>query len=68
MDVPELSNEEVAKLKNMIGQEAELAIYQSLDEMCGKIFACADDETIMAIISDHGARPNTRRKGTSRTL
>lgn len=38
-------------------EEAELATYQSIDEMCAKIFSCADDNTIMAIISDHGSNP-----------
>lgn len=49
-------------------EEAELAIYRSLDEMCGKIFSCADDETIMAMVSDHGAKPTTGRFGINRIL
>lgn len=49
-------------------EEAELAIYKSLDEMCAKIFGCADDETIAAMISDHGAKPTTGRFGVNRIL
>ena len=41
-------------------EEAELAIYKSIDRMCAKIFGCADEETIMAMVSDHGAKPTTR--------
>jgi len=40
-------------------EEAELAMYQSIDEMCAKIFGCADENTIMAMVSDHGAKPTT---------
>jgi len=49
-------------------EETELAVYKSLDEMCGKIFGCADDETVMAMISDHGAKPTTGRFGINRIL
>jgi predicted AlkP superfamily phosphohydrolase/phosphomutase len=49
-------------------EETELAVYKSLDEMCGKIFGCADDETIMAMVSDHGAKPTTSRFGINRIL
>ena len=49
-------------------EAAELAIYRSLDEMCAKIFSCADDETIMAMISDHGAKPTTGRFGINSIL
>jgi len=36
--------------------------------MCAKIFSCADDETVMAMISDHGAKPTTGRFGINRVL
>jgi len=49
-------------------EETELAIYRSLDEMCAKIFGCADDGTILAMISDHGAKPTTGPFGINRIL
>jgi len=49
-------------------EEAELEIYKSLDEMCARIFGCADDETVMAIISDHGAKPTTTLFDVNRVL
>jgi len=39
-------------------QEVELAIYQACDRLARDLFACADeDETLFAVISDHGAKP-----------
>ena len=49
-------------------EEAEVEIYKSLDEMCAKIFGCADENTIMAMISDHGAKPTTGRFAPNRIL
>lgn len=49
-------------------EEAELAIYKSIDDMCAGICAGADDETIIAIISDHGAKPTTGHFGINRIL
>ena len=49
-------------------EEAEIAIYKSVDEMCAKIFACADENTIMAMVSDHGAKPTTGIFGPNRVL
>ncbi len=49
-------------------EEAELAVYKSVDAMCAKICACADEETIIALISDHGAKPTTGRFGINRIL
>jgi len=49
-------------------EEAEIAIYKSLDEMCAKILSCADENTIMALVSDHGAKPNAGRFGINRIL
>jgi len=40
-------------------EEAELKIYKSLDEMCLQIFGCADESTLTAMVSDHGAKPTT---------
>ncbi len=38
-------------------QEVELAVYQVCDRLAADLFACADeDETVFAIISDHGAK------------
>ena len=36
---------------------AALAVYRSLDEMCVRIFACADQNAVLAMISDHGTKP-----------
>lgn len=36
--------------------EAELALYQSLDRMIGHILEAADEETLVIIVSDHGAK------------
>ena len=49
-------------------EEAELEIYKSCDEMCGRIFSCGDDTTVMAIVSDHGAKPTTTLFGPNRVL
>ena len=49
-------------------EETELAIYRNLDEMCGRIFSCADARTVMALVSDHGAKPTTGRFGVNRIL
>lgn len=49
-------------------EEAELAIYKSVDRMCQRIFACADDNTIMAMVSDHGAKPTAQLFGPNRLL
>jgi len=49
-------------------EEAELEVYKSLDRMCAQIFGCADDETVMAMISDHGAKPTTTLFGCNRVL
>lgn len=49
-------------------EKLELDIYKSLDEMCGKIFACADDNTVLAMVSDHGAKATTGRFGINRIL
>ena len=49
-------------------EDAELAIYKGLDDMCAKIFACADENTIMAMVSDHGAKPTTTMFGPNRLL
>ncbi len=39
-------------------QEVELAIYRACDRLARDLFACADeDETLVAVISDHGAKP-----------
>jgi predicted AlkP superfamily phosphohydrolase/phosphomutase len=39
-------------------QEVELGIYQACDRLAHDLFACADDdETLFAVISDHGAKP-----------
>ena len=62
----ELDNPDPAERKPF--EEAELAVYKSLDEMCARIFACADDETIMAIVSDHGAKPTSGRFAPNRIL
>jgi len=49
-------------------EEAELAMYRNLDKMCGKIFGSADNSTVMAMVSDHGAKPTTGRFGINRLL
>jgi len=49
-------------------EDAELAICQSIDRMCAKIFGCADDNTIMAMVSDHGAKPHGGRFGINKIL
>jgi len=49
-------------------EEAELAVYKNLDKMCAKICADADDKTIIALISDHGAKPTAGRFGINRIL
>ena len=49
-------------------EEAELAIYKTLDAMCAKIFGCADENTIVAMVSDHGAKPTTSGFGINRVL
>jgi len=39
-------------------QEIDLGIYQACDRLARDLFACADDdETLFAVISDHGAKP-----------
>jgi len=37
--------------------KAELAMYQSLDRMLGKILTQADENTVVVMVSDHGALP-----------
>lgn len=48
------NKEEVAKY-----EELELKMYQSLDNMIGKITDKANDETLVMIVSDHGAKATT---------
>ena len=38
-------------------KDAEMQIYQSLDRMIEKIVECADRDTLIMIVSDHGAVP-----------
>ncbi|MHC4563782.1 MAG: alkaline phosphatase family protein [Planctomycetota bacterium] len=38
-------------------QAADLAVYQSLDRMLGKILTQADENTLVVMVSDHGALP-----------
>lgn len=42
-------------------QKAELDFYQSLDRMIGKIIECANEQTLIIIVSDHGATPTQGR-------
>ncbi len=37
----------------------ELALYQSLDRMIGSIIECANEETLIILVSDHGAKATT---------
>jgi len=36
---------------------ADRKMYQSLDRMLGKILECADENTLVLLVSDHGAKP-----------
>ena len=40
-------------------QEIELEIYQTVDAAIGKMLRAADDETVVVIVSDHGAKTET---------
>jgi len=40
---------------NKMAEDAERKIYQSLDEMIGRIVAAAGKETLVMLVSDHGA-------------
>ncbi len=48
------NKEEVAKY-----EELELKMYQSLDNMIGKIISKVNDETLIIVVSDHGAKATT---------
>jgi hypothetical protein len=48
------NKEEVVKY-----EKAELKFYQSLDEMISKIISKANDETLIIVVSDHGAKATT---------
>jgi len=39
--------------------QAELRIYQAIDNMVGAMVDCADRETLVVLTSDHGAKANT---------
>ena len=41
-------------------QAVELRLYQGVDEAIGKLLTAADEETVVTIISDHGAKTETR--------
>lgn len=49
----------VCKDKNELKryQKAELRLYKGLDQMIGKIVECADEKTLVIVVSDHGAIP-----------
>lgn len=42
-------------------QEVERRFYQSVDQAVGRIAGLADDETVVAVVSDHGTKATTRR-------
>jgi len=41
-------------------QAIELAVYQSLDRLIGRMLACGDENTLVVLTSDHGAKATTR--------
>jgi len=49
------SREEAARYAQL-----ELTLYQSLDRMLDRVLACADEETLLIVVSDHGAKASTR--------
>jgi len=48
--------------------QLELRLYQSLDRMMERIVACADEETLIIVVSDHGAKASTRRFQVAQVL
>ena len=42
-------------------QDVELSLYQSIDRMIGKIISAADKDTLIIIVSDHGAKATTKK-------
>ncbi|MHB1133981.1 MAG: alkaline phosphatase family protein [Chloroflexota bacterium] len=40
-------------------QDVELRLYQTVDEEIGQLLSAADEETVVAIVSDHGAKTET---------
>ena len=40
-------------------QDVEMRLYQTVDEAIGKILAAANEETLVTIVSDHGAKTET---------
>jgi predicted AlkP superfamily phosphohydrolase/phosphomutase len=57
------SDEEVATY-----QALELAIYKIVDRFVGRLLEVADEETVVAIVSDHGAKPLTPGFSADRVL
>lgn len=49
-------------------QNIELRFYQSLDRLIDRIAACADENTIIILVSDHGAKATTHRFQVARVL
>jgi len=54
-----LTNDDEEDLERHLRTEERL--YQSLDRMIGRIVEHADDDTIIVITSDHGAKPSHRK-------
>jgi predicted AlkP superfamily phosphohydrolase/phosphomutase len=49
-------------------QNVELGFYQSLDRMIERILKYADDETLVVMVSDHGAKATTKRAPVAQIL
>lgn len=49
-------------------QKVELGLYQSVDRMLKRILEYADDETLVVVVSDHGAKATTKRPPIAQIL
>ncbi len=64
IDPSTASSEEEARLYG----EVELAFYQSLDRMIGRILEAAGENALVVIVSDHGAKPGGYRFNPAKIL
>ncbi len=42
-------------------QETELELYQSIDRTIGSILSCVGEDSLVCVVSDHGAKASTRK-------